>query len=233
MHFITIADHSLSPQHYSIMLLHRMKKRKRLNAGTVENLNADRQIEICLAEGGKHEKNKLGSLSDKSGSPLLCPSLFLGCRWWIQSCQPPVSHRDSRESPEAENVWLTDSKSHCCSASDSDWRRRVSAGPPLPSSPPTASLVIARPLVHHYMNPDLLCVWTTGRLKEDAAGESGFKTWHISFFMFVWLMMTLSRNIMVIIKSLMCDFYPKYSVSLATWICFFSCFVVVVLHPAC
>lgn len=178
LHVITITDHLLSLQLYSVNLLHHIKKRKRLNA--VENLNTDRQIEICLADGGEHEENKLGSLSDKSRSPLLCPSLFLGWLWWIQSRQPPVSHRDSRESPEAENVWLTDSKSHCCSVSDSDWRRRVSAGPPLPSLPPTGSLVIARPLVHHYMNPDLLCVWTAGRLKEDAAGESESKTWHVS-----------------------------------------------------
>lgn len=88
----------------------------------------------------KDEKNKAGSLSEKSGSPLLCPFLFVGRRWWIQSCQPPVSHGDSQESPEAENVWLTDSKSHCCSASDSDWRQWVSGRALLKSLPPTGSL---------------------------------------------------------------------------------------------
>lgn len=40
-------------------------------------MNGDGQISICKAEG-KKEKNKLGSLSGKSGSPLLCPSLFVG-----------------------------------------------------------------------------------------------------------------------------------------------------------
>lgn len=67
---------------------------------------------------GKIEKNTFGSLSDKSRSPLLCPSLFVGQQWWLQSCQPLVNHRASQESPEAEKVWLTDSKSHCSSMSD-------------------------------------------------------------------------------------------------------------------
>lgn len=86
------------------------------------------------------KRRKRDLCQNKSGSPLLCPFLFVGRRWWIQSCQPPVSHGDSQESPEAENVWLTDSKSHCCSASDSDWRQWVCARALLKSLSPTDSL---------------------------------------------------------------------------------------------
>lgn len=97
-------------------------------------------MNLSVEEKKRTKRIKRDLCQKKSGSPLLCPFLFVGRRWWIQSCQPPVSHGDSQESPEAENVWLTDSKSHCCSASDSDWRQWVCARALLKSLSPTDSL---------------------------------------------------------------------------------------------
>lgn len=57
------------------MLLQHIKKTEMPHYVTVENFHADSKI--CQTWGRK-EWDKLGSLSDKSGSPLLCPSLFVG-----------------------------------------------------------------------------------------------------------------------------------------------------------